>query len=156
MKLRKVVVLGLSIGALLLVSGCAKVPMANQEDSQQAKLFNQPSDGNSGLYVYRNSPVGQALKKDIYVDSKCLGQSAPDVFFYKTIKGDTEHEISTESEFSPNTLRLNTESGKNYFVRQYIKLGVFVGGANLEVVEEEQGKEDISKLDMAVNGTCAK
>lgn len=31
--------------------------------------------------------------------------------------------ISTESEFSPNDLNLTADAGKNYFVRQYIKVG---------------------------------
>ncbi|HHV6932376.1 TPA: DUF2846 domain-containing protein, partial [Haemophilus influenzae] len=42
-------------------------------------------------------------------------------------------------------------SGKNYFIRQYIKFGVFAGGANLEQVSEEEGKKAISKLNMAVS-----
>jgi hypothetical protein len=28
------------------------------------------------------------------------------------------------------------EAGKNYFIEQFIKLGVFVGGAGLEQVDE--------------------
>ena len=44
----------------------------------------------------------------------------------------------------------------NYFIRQYIKLGMFVGGAGLELVDEEKGKEEMSELDMAIKGTCSK
>jgi hypothetical protein len=146
--------LGLSVGVMLLMSGCAKVPMAPKEDSDEAKLFSKPSQGEAGLYVYRGSGLGTALKKSIYVNSKCLGTSAPNVFFYKPIKGDEEHELATQSEFSPNKLKLKTQSGKNYFVRQYIKMGVFVGGANLEVVDEEQGKKAIQELEMATGGKC--
>jgi len=143
-----VVVLGLSIGVMLFTSGCAvKVPMEPKEISAKAKLFDAPSAGNSGLYVYRLSGVGGRLKKDIFIDSKCLGESAPKVFFYETVKGNQEHTVSTESEFSANNLKIKTESGKNYFVRQYIKMGVFVGGANLKLVDEEEGKKAISKLD---------
>jgi hypothetical protein len=71
------------------------------------------------------------------------------------LPGDREHTISTESEFSPNSLRLLLERGKNYFVRQYIKLGAFVGGADLEVIEPEQAKASISKLELAKSGTCS-
>lgn len=46
-------------------------------------------------------------------------------------------------------------AGKNYFVRQFIKLGAFVGGADLELVPEEQGKADVAKLEMAKPGTCS-
>ena len=85
--------------------------------------------------------MGGGLKKDIWVDDKCIGESAPKVFFYEEVKGNAEHKISTESEFSPNDLFLKTESGKNYFIKQYIKLGVFVGGANLKLMNERMGKK---------------
>ena len=90
------------------------------------------------------------------VDDKCIGQSAPDVFFYEDVKGNQEHKISTESEFSPNNLLVKAESGKNYFIRQYIKMGVFVGGADLELMQEEEGKKAVSELEMATKGTCSK
>ena len=67
-----------------------------------------------------------------------------------------EHKISTESEFSPNDLLVKTESGKNYFIKQYIKMGAFVGGANLKLVDEKEGKEDVAKLEMARKGNCSK
>lgn len=41
------------------------------------------------------------------------------------------------------------EAGKNYFVRQSIKTGAFVGGANLKEVSDEQGKADVAKLGLA-------
>lgn len=138
-----------------LFTGCASVQMESKEASQKAKQFAKPSAGNAGLYIYRDSFVGKALKKDIWVDGKCIGESAPDVFFKTEVAGNKEHKISTESEFSPNDLSLFTEEGRNYFIRQYIKLGVFVGGAGLELIEEEKGKTAVAKLEMATPGTCS-
>ena len=139
----------------MLFTGCASVKMESKEASQKAKEFAQPSAGQSGLYIYRDSFVGKALKKDIWVDGKCVGESAPDVFFKTEVAGNKDHAIATESEFSPNTLTLLTEAGKNYFVRQYIRLGAFVGGAGLEIIPEEQGKAAVSKLELATPGTCS-
>lgn len=48
------------------------------------------------------------------------------------------------------------EAGKNYFIRQYIKLGVFVGGAGLELMPEAGGKAAVAKLELATPGTCSK
>ena len=152
-KNKLVLLLALSIA---LFSGCSTVPLESPEVSGKAKMFSTPLDGNAGLYVYRDSFVGQALKKDVWINNKCLGETANKVFFYQDVKGDVEHKLSTESEFSPNDLTLKTKSGKNYFVRQYIKMGVFVGGAGLEVVEEAEAKNAITKLDMAKKGTCSK
>jgi len=143
------------LSAAVLLTGCATVNMAPKEESSKAKQFAQPSGNNAGLYVYRNSFVGKALKKDIWVDGKCVGESGPDVFFYTEVEGGKTHKIDTESEFSPNALELMAEAGKNYFVRQYIKLGAFVGGAGVEQVSEEQGKRDIAPLELAKGGSCS-
>lgn len=54
----------LAIATAFLVTGCASVNMAPKEDSAKAKQFSPPATAsNAGLYVYRNSFVGQALKK---------------------------------------------------------------------------------------------
>lgn len=136
----------------LIVSGCASVKMAPKQESLEAKDFNKPSQGKAGLYVYRNSSVGKSLRKDVWVDGKCLGETANKVFFYTEVDGGKRHKIETESESSPNTLELMMDTGKNYFIRQVIK----VGGADLEQVTDEQGKKYISRLKMAKSGHCSK
>ena len=141
---------------VLLATGCTSVPMESKEKSELAKQYNSPSEGKSGLYVYRAGSFGGALKKDVWLNGKCVGETAPNIFFYEEIEGNTEHKVSTESEFSPNDLLIKTESGKNYFGSQYIKMGVFVGGAGVELVDEKKGKKQVSKLDMAIKGTCSK
>lgn len=120
------------------------------------KKFAPPTAGNAGVYVFRSGSLGAALKKDIWIDGECVGESAPNVFFFKEVKGGVEHKISTESEFSPNDLMLNAVAGVNYFVRQFIKLGVFVGGAGLELLSEEEGKKAVAGLELAKGGSCSK
>jgi len=151
----KLALLGLAL-SIIFFSGCSTVPLEPKEMSESAKAFNAPPEGKAGLYVYRDSFVGQALKKDIWIDNKCLGETANAIFFYKDVEGNKEHKLSTESEFSANNLSIQTKSGKNYFVRQYIKMGVFVAGTGLEVVEEKEAQEAMKKLDMAKIGICSK
>lgn len=150
----KKIVLITSVAALF--AGCASVPMESTEKTEMAKKFNPPSNGNSGLYIFRSGSFGGALKKDVWVDGKCIGETAPDVFFYEEVQGNNSHKVSTESEFSPNELVLKTERGKNYFIRQYIKMGAFVGGAGVELVDEVEGKKNVTELDMAKKGRCSK
>ncbi|OOF70744.1 DUF2846 domain-containing protein [Rodentibacter caecimuris] len=139
----------LGLSTVLFLTACAKTEMTSSQQDAQAKEFNIPKKGLSGLYIYRDSIFGSALKKNLYIDDQFIGESAPKVFFYKQVKAGN-HKISTESEFSNNDLNIKTDSGKNYFIRQYIKLGVFVGGANLEHVSEEKGKAAVKELKMAV------
>ncbi|WNZ55849.1 DUF2846 domain-containing protein [Microbulbifer sp. ANSA003] len=141
--------------ATSLFAGCASVPMESDELSNKAKEFNSPTEGNAGLYIYRASGPGTTLKKDIWVNDECVGQSAPNVFFYQEVIGDKEYKVSTESEFSPNDLLVDVKAGENYFIEQYIKMGVFVGGADLKLVESEEGKADITKLKLAKAGECS-
>ena len=139
---------------VILFTGCASVKMESKEISEKIKQFANPTEGNSGLFIYRDSSFGGGLKKDIFVNGKCIGESASKTFFYTEVQGGKVNSIETESEFSPNKISLMAEAGKNYFIRQFIKMGVFVGGADLEVMPEDVAKAAISKLDLAVNGTC--
>lgn len=120
-----------------------------------AKEFNPPEEGKSGLYIYRSGSFGGALKKDIWVNEECVGESAPNVFFYTEVDCNEEHKVSTESEFSPNDMVLRAECEKNYFIKQSIKMGAFVGGASITQVSDVRGKSAVTTLDMASVGTCS-
>lgn len=84
-----------------------------------------------------------------------MGETARNTFFYEEVDAGVEHKISTESEFSPNDLMLTVEAGKLYFIKQYIKFGVFVGGAGLSLVEEAMAKKEIQELSLATRGHCS-
>lgn len=141
----------------VLFAGCASVPTEQAEVSNVLKQVKAPSANNAGLYIYRsNSVVGGALKKDVWVDDECIGETARGTFFYHEVLGDIQHKVSTESEFSPNDLIIDTKAGDNYFVKQYIKPGLIVGGAGLKLVTEAEGKQAISDLDLGIKGKCSK
>ena len=133
------------------LSGCASVPMAPQAEDKARKAFGPPSQGMAGLYIFRDSSFGGALLKSIYIDGKFLGESGPNVYFYTELKPG-QHILSTESEFSENHLKLTMQDDQNYFVRQYIKFGVFVGGADFEVVSPEKGMVAVKKCELALPG----
>ncbi|MEO0616284.1 MAG: DUF2846 domain-containing protein [Pseudomonadota bacterium] len=126
----------------LALSGCASVPMATEAEDAAAKTFAPPPADKAGLYIYRNSSLGGALKKTVYVDGEVIGETGPKTYFY-TLVEPGERKLSTESEFGENDLVLQAEAGKNHYVRQYIKLGVIVGGANLELVDDEKGQAGV-------------
>lgn len=146
----------LAVFAMSLLVGCASVPMEGKEKSDMAKKFTPPSGDKAGLYIYRSGSFGGALKKDVWLDGACVGETAPNIFFLEEVAGGIEHKLSTESEFSPNDLLLKTNSGQNYFIRQYIKFGVFVGGADIELVDAKKGEEEVTKLELAKKGSCSK
>jgi hypothetical protein len=134
--------------------------MAPPEESMKAKEFNPPAQGNAGVYIFRNTSRAIFLKKDIWIDGECIGESAPNVFFYTQVAGGKTYQIETESLFSSNTLDVTLESGKNYFIQQLIvtvDLAIvgLLGVAELEQVSEEEGKELVTWLEMAKPGNCS-
>lgn len=145
--LRKILI-SITLFASVYLTGCASVPMDSSNNDQTKKEFISPPEGMSGLYVYRNSSFGGALKKTIRVDGEIIGESAPHTYFYRTVKPGV-HELATESEFSDNTLSIDFQPGMNYFVHQYIKFGAFVGGAGLKLVSEEEGKKGVLECKLA-------
>lgn len=144
----KQLMLGSALLASLILTGCASVPMESAEQDAAMKRFTAPSADKAGLYIYRNSFAGKALKKSLSVDGKVIGETANKVYFYREVTPG-EHVIATESEFSDNSLTFQAEGGKNYFARQYIKVGVFVGGAGIEMVDEATGMKEVSESKLA-------
>ncbi|WP_288063558.1 DUF2846 domain-containing protein [Rodentibacter caecimuris] len=138
--------LGLSV--VLFLTACAKEPIASQEEMVNAKQFKAPPKNKSALYVYRENHFGgYALRKAISIDGKEIGSLVRGTFLY-TLLPPGQHRISTYSEFGRNHLDLSMKEGKNYFVKQELKMGVFFAGAKLTEVSENQGKQDISQLKM--------
>jgi len=131
-----------AVATAMFFSGCASVPMASTEDDISAKKFSVPEGEKSGLYVFRNSRFGSALKKLISLDGKPLGQTAPMTYFYKEI-APGKHTLTTQAEFGDNQIEFLAEKGRLVFIRNYIKMGTFVGSANVEQVSEEEGKSGV-------------
>lgn len=131
---------GIMLLLTLGVSGCASVPMGTSEEDLALKQFPAPPENMAGLYVYRDSFMGQALKKTVSLDGNVMGETANGIYFYKVISPG-EHILATESEFSDNLLSFEADADKNYFVEQYIKMGVFVGGAGLKMIDEKAGMD---------------
>lgn len=145
-----------TIIATVSLAGCSSVPMQSKEIANTAKEFNAPSKDTAGIYVYRKDTfVGSALKKDVWIGTDCVGQTAPGIFFYTEVPGSKELEISTESEFSPNKLTIDAKNGELYFVEQYLKMGAFVGGADLQLAQTATGKSEVQRLGMAKGDDCS-
>lgn len=145
--LKKLLIL-LPLTILSFLTGCASVPMASLDEDNIKKQFTAPAQGTSGIYIYRNTNLGGALKKNVYLDGKLIGETAPMTYFFKRVESG-EHTLSTESEFSDNDLILQAESGKNHFINQYIKMGLFVGGAGLKLVSEKEGRKGVLECGLA-------
>ena len=135
---------------LIILTGCASVPMGAPDADAKLKTFSAPPQDQAGLYIYRDSFAGQGLKKTVTLDGETIGETANRVYFYRLVNAGS-HKIGTESEFSDNVINLVAVGGKNYYIRQSIKIGVFVGGASLTVVPEAVGQAHLQKCELAAS-----
>lgn len=64
-----------------LFACCATVPTYSDGESTVTKEFKTPVDKNmAGLYIYRDEFYAASIKKDLYIDGICIGESAMGVF----------------------------------------------------------------------------
>ena len=133
---------------IAILSGCASVPMDTPSADAALKAFPAPPANQAGLYIYRDSFFGQGLKKTLKVDGEVIGETANRTYFYRLVSPGSRV-IATESEFSDNSINLVAVAGQNHYVRQSIKMGVFVGGAKLAVIPEATAQAHLQKCELA-------
>ncbi|MDD4978861.1 MAG: DUF2846 domain-containing protein [Gallionella sp.] len=138
-------ILLLALMTLSLV-GCASVQMADPAKDAQAKQFTAKPDV-AGIYIYRNESMGAALKMDIDLDGKPLGQSAAKTYFYAEVQPGN-HKITSKTE---NTVDLSIDAvaGKLYYVWQEVKMGVWSARSKLQLVDEATGQAGVNECKLA-------
>lgn len=131
--------------ALMLVSGCASVPMADTSADTAAKAFKAPAN-KSGIYIYRNETMGAAITMDLFIDGKPLGQTAAKTYAYVEVDPGA-HKILSKAE-NEELLELNTLAGRLYYVWQEVKMGLMYARNKLTLVDEKTGQAGVmeSKL----------
>lgn len=139
----------------LTILGCTSphyqqisVPLASQEDMNEAKNFNTPPKGYGALYVYRNKYTPNKNKRKIYLDDKFIGKTEMGVFFYIPVKAG-KHKLSVEAEGKNNDLHIEVASQKIYFIKQELTMDWPTPNTRLINIGEKRGKKDISTLKMA-------
>ena len=138
---------------IALLSGCAATaPRGNVQDEIIQKQFLKPTQSEVILYVYRGqddflSSNDTSTKKKIWVNGVEIGGLIARSYFYiKVPQGMTS--IETESEFGNNDLTFDAIGGRIYFVKQYLKMGVWLAGSDVAFDHDMKGKQTVlnSKL----------
>ena len=97
------------VASFILVGCASKSNYAPKELSDNAKLFNKPSDGKAGIYIYRIVSPGGQFEMDLFINDMFIASSYSNMFYYLEVDGDKEYKISTESVLSPNHIFLKAE-----------------------------------------------
>jgi uncharacterized protein YceK len=123
-----------------LLTGCASVPMASIEHDTQAKTFAVESD-KANIYLFRNEFVGPAVKMDVVLDGKPVGQTVAKSYMKFELKPG-QHTLISKAE-KDDVLYVNVEAGKNYFVWQEVKFGIPYARSLLHLTDEQTGKAGV-------------
>lgn len=122
---------------LALIAGCASMPMAPPEQDSQAKRFEVPPD-RARIYLYRNEVLGAAIPLSVSFDGQLAGQTGSRTFFVWEVSPGPHQLVSLAENVS--SLIIDAESGKNYFVWQEMKMGLFMARTQLQQVDVATGQ----------------
>jgi len=116
-------VMPLAILPYVLLLGCAK----QQSDHMiyDAPKSQMAIDKKSALLVlYRNNLYGARFRQNFYLDGKLIGQIQHMSYFITHVKPG-EHYLmqQLDERFDADTLKMNFEAGKAYFIKQYFYYG---------------------------------
>ncbi|BAN33891.1 hypothetical protein SCD_n00042 [Sulfuricella denitrificans skB26] len=130
---------------VLLLTGCASVLMAPLDQDTKAKDFS-PVPNKASLYIYRNESMGAAIPMTVSVNGKALGQTAAQTYFRLNLLPG-KYNIESHAE-NVSSFPLPVEAGKNYFVWQEVKMGMWMARSLLQQVDEITGRAGVleSKL----------
>jgi PBP1b-binding outer membrane lipoprotein LpoB len=139
--INKLVVAG-ALAAAVLASGCASVQMASPEMDTSAKSY-AVKQNKANIYVYRNEVFGAAVKLGVLVDGTAVGDTASKTFLLLEVDPGS-HTIVSKSE-NDATLKVDAVAGRNYFVWQEVKMGLWQPNSLLHLVDDATGKAGVAE-----------
>ena len=126
--------------------GCASVNMGDAKQDAAAKTFTAPKDA-AGIYVYRNESMGGAVKMDVQIDGKAVGQTAANTFLYKEV-APGKHTVVSQAE-NTDSIEVDVKPGMLYYIWQEVKMGVLYARTKLHLVDESKGKQGVMETKLA-------
>lgn len=133
---------GAIVAVTILASGCASVQMATPEKDTAAKTFAVKAE-KANIYVYRNETFGAAVKMPVALNGKLVGDTASKTYMMLEV-APGQHTVVSKTE-NDAAVAVNAVAGKNYFVWQEVKMGLFAPRSNLHLVDEETGKAAVQE-----------
>jgi hypothetical protein len=134
------------VAVVLLLHGCASVPMAAIEEDAKAKDFSNVS-GKASLYIYRNESFGGAVPMTVTINGRTLGQSAAQTYYRLSLLPG-QYTVESHAE-NVSKLTLSLQAGKRYFVWQEVKMGFFFARSLLQEVDEKTGRAGVMESKLA-------
>lgn len=129
----------------LLLGACASVPPGLDKQEAELKAF-APKTESAGVYIIRSDTAASFLNMQVEVDGKPIAKVATQSFVYTEL-APGKHALTSKAE-NTDTLELEVEAGKLYYVMQDTKPGTLYVRVKQRLVEEGEGQQSVklSKL----------
>ena len=131
-----------AMALVVLLSGCVSVPMASMELDTVAKNF-AVKPGKANIYVYRNETFGAAIKMPVVLDGKLVADTASRTYMLLEVSPGS-HIVTSKTE-NDATVTVDAAAGRNYFIWQEVKMGMFAARSALHQVDDATGKAGIAE-----------
>lgn len=141
--------------SVLLLSGCAAVPQADQEETNKAKQFITPQNGNASVYIYESRGTDLVSSNNIYVDDKCVGQVNYSSFVqFELPAGD--YVFGMESYQDANEIDVTLEANSIKIIKAHSAAGFSYFLTQVEDNDYSKAMDIIKKLPLAKAYECRK
>jgi hypothetical protein len=129
-----------SLAFVLLMVGCAAPMKAPVENDASAKVF-KPLNDKASLFIFRNENYGGAVGMPIKINGLDIGETGAKTFFRLNLASGM-YVITSEAE-NTSELPLNLIEGRNYFVWQEARMGIWKARTALRSVDEKTGMNGV-------------
>ena len=125
---------------MMMFGGCASPIIATADKDVAAKDF-VPPHNKASLYIYRDENFGMLYGMAITVNGKGIGETGAKSYFRLNLPAGT-YTVGSHAENYTDT-QVAMEAGKNYFVWQEVKFGIWLPRSELRQVDEKTGKAGV-------------
>jgi starvation-inducible outer membrane lipoprotein len=129
----------LLLGALLLLAGCATVPMESAQEEARGKQFSPPPPDKGSLYVFRRGFMGAVVTIPVTIAGGMQTQLAQNTWVWLEPAPATIDIKCTGSEGGAE-LAVNVGPGEMRFVEVAFRPGLLGGRCAVTEVPEAQGR----------------
>ena len=130
------------LAAVLLIAGCAQVPMADPQADQMGRAFPPPEPGKGALYVYRSGIMGVARPIDVAIVGGATAQLATNT--YLRLEGPPGPiEIDCRVGDKTGGGQVQIDEGRIRYVEVSMTVGLMLPGCQVAEVPPEQGQRAV-------------
>ena len=135
--------------AVLTLGGCASVRMGDTKQDAILKEFQVPKES-AGVYLYRNELFGAAVRLDVAVNGRTIGETGAKTYLYFELSPGT-YTITSKGE-NTDAVTVDISARSLTYIWQEVRMGFLYARTRLHVVSADEGKKGVLESSLAGTG----